>query len=364
MTKITIAVLKKAKESLTPSFIKQWQFAFAHHCSCEVVISSADRVSDLSEALGDGHLILTFDFADVAVARGLTFGTAPSDALLRWIEETSSLLAIYRRNRRAFTLVPSDVVAANPSDAIEALAQKLDLNRVARSHIGQLRALPPPWSALHALVANEIVATNETASQLNEELVASALPLKRGFLCVNTAYTEICEMERALKSASSENCRLSQEKVDAQSLTLQLRNDLTNAQLKAASACDELVALNAEHTLVHSQLSRVQDELHSQVIEAARSTEELRESLRDEKKKKQLREAERTLLLDQLSQIQDELHSQEIRAACSFKELRVRLHASEETAQVLEGEIAALRNSTSWKVTSPLRGLKRLISGQ
>lgn len=73
-------------------------------------------------------------------------------------------------------------------------------------------------------------------------------------------------------------------------------------------------------------------------------------------------QAERDLLVRQLSNVQEELKTQ-FSAAATAQELQGQLAHLHDQLHLRDTEIHDLRTSTSWKITGPMRGVKRILTG-
>jgi predicted nucleic acid-binding Zn-ribbon protein len=118
--------------------------------------------------------VVFYDTAIQAVERAVLQGTFPREALAQWEENTSRLLALYRKHRRQMVLANGLTTCLAPQAFVTALESRLGL------HSEKTVDLPSQeleTGVVEKLIAIQTVAQSPSAKRLDGELEASALPL-------------------------------------------------------------------------------------------------------------------------------------------------------------------------------------------
>jgi len=293
----------------------------------------------------DAHLLFLFNAPIPLMARNMSRGLAPAEALGRWQVAADQVLAITRRHRRQMTLMPLEGALSNPSRFIDVLGERLG---VRPGRVDQDLAPEPAPGALYRMMAENAVWQSIQARQIAAELEANSVPLPASpeisIPTVDEVYREFSQtIERARERKESYKAELQK-----------ARERLANWQQETTQEKSRLRKVEEENQLLLQQLHQVQEELES----TFQKMQELQQSLGKEKSappqddeatpKDEARirdlEEENELLLQQLHHVQEELESYFLSGTDARQEL-------EEARATIE----ALCNSKSWKITRPLR---------
>lgn len=270
------------------------------------------------DQVADAHVLMLFTTPEVAIARAMDNGQVPSEPLQAWCQQAEELLRVFRRNRRRVTLVDVDAATADPAGLVQLLGDRLGVRLgmpPRRDHSQAVEA-----DLVHQAIAALAVRESESAQALHAELEASALPLaesdERG-----PNSDQVFHSYNAGQGTSAELEALSQEK------------DALLAQLNEAR--EQLEKRDTESRDLNEKIRRLEEQARDkdkQIDAETHTQQELRE--------------ENELLLAQLHQVQEELES--YYAGC----------------RDLEAQLQRVYNSTSWRITRPMRAVVLLARGK
>lgn len=287
-------------------------------------------------------------------AKGLAGGQSAAQALEHWQARAQALLAFCRRNRRRLALVEAGSLRREPDPVLERVFAHLG-----QSLPGELQLVPVEEEAdpVLTVIAFQAVAQSEAAKAMNGELEARAFPAGSGAECglraVDRAAEALARQAEAVRFLQAQNASLLAERGEREKLEDQLAKIQAALEAQARSA----VAGQEELDLLMLQLHALQDELEAgflqrRELEAAFSArkEELEQSGAEAESKAKLA-AE---LQEQLAAREEEVKGLHGRIA-SLEAERVERDA---WLQDKDAQLAALWQSTSWRVTAPMRRVK------
>lgn len=309
-------------------------------------------VSDLDEQTSEMPAILLYDRAQNSVLKGLGQGQGPMEALMGWRTVSEKCLARYRSNRRGTALLDVQSFEENPQSFLQALAKKFDwdLKDLDTVAVSQDVASETAQDEILRVIAAVAVSGDPQARRLEGELEAGSLWLDQA----NGPALKRADPELALSAYQKTQKRQSAD-IEAQLQAALLEKTAVMQQLMdtqeelekfAISAGDQEKSSDREKDLLMQQLSNTQSELETYFDEL-------------QKKQKQFGALERELQKkqEQLDGLEIELQSANEKAQREEEESRRKIDTLNDEILFKNGEIEALRNSTSWKVTSPLRGV-------
>jgi DNA repair exonuclease SbcCD ATPase subunit len=282
-------------------------------------LHSSHDLNRLIEELEDDNarrLLVTFTDPVGILSRALTAGENPDSVLDAWEGEATQVLDIFRKNRSRLALADRD-----------SLLRHQDSYRVALANQAVLvpDALPapdlPPGSLYNAL-ATTLVAQNERVRRLLDELRASAIwPLdvpQAPMIDTETALAELADLKARAKDAK--DLGATERRLEFVETTL----TETRADLQKSEA-----ALRASQAALEE--NRAELKIKSEQIGQLRKISE--------------NDAQ---LVSKLNADLQGAHDNQ--------------HALSQRIDELHAELDRVFNSKSWKVTEPLRGLRRLFS--
>ena len=250
----------------------------------------------------------------------------PAARLDAWLDSARTLLQAYRRNRRSAVIVDVDEALAAPDAFLDACARRFSLavpeTTPAPAQAEGEASTPDP---VHALIAAQWAAASSDVAPLLEELEASRTPLAASSIQPATdsatawqTYRELCGR------AADESC---------------------------------VQDLQEENELLLLQLHQVQEELETYYLEAQDKEKKYQDLARA---KSQLNERH-----NEVKKEKDELRKENRHLAKRRHELKKDIEKLEKEVARLARErdrarqqVQELKNSRSWKVTSPLRAVR------
>lgn len=290
------------------------------------------------------------------IAQALKRGHSLDDATSEWESQAELALELIRQHRFQCLTVHFEQVRSSPDLFGQLLQERFGIELPADIE-------PEPSDAeykLFAILAAQHIAEIADLTDLQLELEASAWPLMAGsppaqsdIATVLAAYrTQMHEQQEAIQAL--EAIRVEHDKVIPQLHTAQLEIERYARQL------EELKNRGDELTQEHKHLSAEAEAAKIKVTELERSAQEKDIQIRDQHKSlielDRIR-AERDQLMDQLHKVQREV---EIGFSQSRKlEEGVKID-QESTIRALNEQLAMMRNSTSWRISAPIRTVGRL----
>lgn len=249
----------------------------------------------------DGRALLLHDRPETALARAMQAGRNPVEELDEWRSAVENLLQAYRRNRRAIRMMSADAAVQAPDAFATACKEHLGLTRG--------KAFPPQRpdeeiESIYRLLAAQMVAQADEIQPLLQELEASSIPLGVDYAPA---------------------------RLDCQAIYEELG--------ESASRPNEL---EEENELLLLQLHQVQEELESYFLE-----------LQDESGKQKALNEKYKALDERLAAHKQLLEEKERQFQKLLAEKKRR-----------DQKIVAIRKSTSWRLTMPIRVIRRLVTGK
>lgn len=146
------------------------------------VFRDDDAVGRAGNALAESPeavLLLSYPAPMPFIARALTAGCMPEEALRRWLEKAEPILDLYRTARRRIVLVEQAAALANPQALIARLNERFSLSLVADRSMTPATAEPrqPELDPVYLLIAERACRQDLRARRAVTELEASSLPL-------------------------------------------------------------------------------------------------------------------------------------------------------------------------------------------
>lgn len=354
-------------------------------------------------------LRLPFDHLRMALQAGET----PADVLDAWCNETEALLQSCRKARRRVVMIDAGMLTARPSATAEALGARLGLRFKA---IAEGQAAPTSGLAcIHSAIAASLLAMDVRAMELADELesmiVGPIAPRTPSRDEISTAAQEVAsfaEERDLLRENLSQMLSEVEEMRDALSRREEETSKLEAARAESVAALgrarEETEALRRERDAATARATQLEEKL-SQADAARHTLTEERDLLRENLSQmlseterliaEKSDESEKYLLKAQLDAVTRQLEeAQERRAAresvlgteilqlagqarAERDKLAAELHAANQEAAQLKAtaskerdrltaeleaardEIARILASSSWKITKPMRAVRR-----
>ncbi|KPQ05696.1 MAG: hypothetical protein HLUCCA12_14390 [Rhodobacteraceae bacterium HLUCCA12] len=271
---------------------------------------SLQRKTDLGTALAQdlpGTVVVPITMPLQHVATMLSDGIDVEQALARWRDHADHVLGACRKHRRRVVLMDAEVIRSEPAALAGALGARLGVQFGARPDAGTTRS--SNRTEILIAIAATALALDTKAQALADELEA---------MMVGPVSTRAPKMDTA-RIAAEKLGNLSQER-DLLRETLRQMVENTESLISENKALSDRPLLKAQSDALQRQL------------EEARDSQRLREAV---------------------------LGAEILRLSALLHEERGRLSA--ELHGALD-EIARLLSSTSWKVTRPIRAVRRSLS--
>ncbi|PQO22123.1 hypothetical protein C2I36_14725 [Rhodobacteraceae bacterium WD3A24] len=345
--------------------------------------------------------------------RALQAGAAPEAALDAWREGCEALLRVCRKARRRVVMVDAGMLASRPETVAEALGARLGV------HLGPAETVQmghgSEVSHVHAAIAATLLANDSRALELADEFEAMLLgpvtPRTLGRDGISAAAREAAalaeesdllrenlqqmhadaerllgektELEANLEALRQERDRASGElsearqKLDAADaaragLEARLEEQRASAEDASRKAAQEVSSLTEERDLLRENLQQMLGETERLLGEKT-ELEGRVESLNSELGDRHLLKAQLDAVGRQLEEAREvqrlresvlgaeilQMAAQARQERAALAEERDRLTAD---LQAARDEIMRLRESTSWKVTAPLRAARQGLS--
>ncbi|UWQ35149.1 hypothetical protein K3555_21545 (plasmid) [Leisingera sp. M527] len=302
------------------------------------------------DCAADRPVLVLYERAETAVCAGLARGLSPAQALKNWEDHAQELLVFCRRNRRQVALMEAENLVNAPETMLERACGHLGIDPLPKPDMERPgEPAGPVWEGLAVLA----VARSAAAAALNAELEARAIP-------ADAAQMEALEIaDRAAQDYRQQLNGLAELEVlktalDAAQKEIQTLGRERPAQKAALDAQTRLAALKQSQTeLLQVQLRSLQDALEAE----RRKTVKLDRVLETERHQAdQLREA-RDVMIRRGGTI-GELRRQITELEAKRRKQDERVAENEACLKEQETQMQALRASTSWRITAPLRRLK------
>lgn len=293
---------------------------------------------------GTQACLLLVETAQDALGRALDDGLLPSQGIRRWKQDCKTLLTLFRQRRRVLTLISVQQALAHPQAFVSALSPRLGFKAVIDpDDIAAAARIPTPPAPWKMILAHQTISQDAEAMRLNGELEAAMLPLGASSVDPDAAFSDICALE-----------------------------------ISGAALRDDLLRLNETMTTQHNAHTRKEEALHTRLSDVQ---EALERSESTAQKRKLEFQGEQGLLSAQFKAVQEEmaaLFAENMRNAkiiealgqdlegqrCKTEDLSVELAQLQALRKQHEARIAEFQSSTSWKVTAPIRRLKRSFSSK
>ena len=367
---------------------------------------SGTGLADLAQLSAEDRLVLVYEPLDQAMIRAVSAGDKPSTALAAWKQQAEALLKLQRRRRRQTYLLP----ASAPVDQGAALCDHLRAWAGLPQSVpaSDLPALPvaAPVAPLLRILAVQAAQSARQIRLLNDELAAAGFApdfVAPDIQVLDAALGSLQDMAAAQQRCAQQSAELRVQLTDTQ-IRLQValdaydadfrdlearRSALASAEAAARSAAEELSGLRAALAAEQDRLrqtearllldSQRQSQLQGQIgaiQDVLQQESDLRNGLEQRLHQFETREpdllAQIAALKAGLAEAQDladvlQLDLLHLRAVLSDRDQSV--VALSEERRFLEmdlaermGQLQDYRNSTSWKVTAPLRATRRIFS--
>ncbi len=240
----------------------------------------------------------------------LRAGTAPDEALADWRAEAETLLRTCRKTRRRVLLIDAGMLETQPDACAQALGARLGLR------LGTIVPTAPPAagrSAIHTVIAATLLASDAEALALLDELEAMILG------SVSPRGPARAEIGEAMETAAV----LHEERDLLRETLAQMLGETERLLGEEGDLKNKLETRNTE--LAGKHLLKAQLDAATRQLDAAQDTQRWRDAVLG------------GAILNLASQEREQRSAQ----------------------QAARDEIARLRDSTSWKVTRPLRAVRR-----
>lgn len=274
-----------------------------------------------SKALSSSSLPCAIVWSDPTdrLAVAIEEGTDLDAALKDWRNRITEVLTFFRKNRRAITLVEASILTAPDTDpAWEVLSSRLNAPKAAFLEFRRTEVS----SSLSQMLAHLAIAQMDDLRDLLEELRASGVsPLRDEF---SLSYLNPAACEYAQLKMRDEELALMRAQVE-------LQVDETNRAAEERGLLRDQVRLLTQDV---ERLRASKAQMEARHLEALREKDQvLAQTMRD---------------LEYGETVRNELTAQNSKLMRDVEDLTTRL--------------AMVYESTSWRVTTPLRGVKGLLS--
>ena len=324
-----------------------------------------------------------------AIGADIERGASPKDALERWMDEASQRLRAYRQLRRHIVVVDAVTLARRDRHVVEALAQRFGVtfpdDPAARRQI-------EPGTTLRGFVAAALIATNEDAQAIADEIGALQLGAEVEdpsvlFDTVDTAWSDLTDLRaRADKSAAlaelqatlgaanaevaalretvqglqHEKDRLTRALEDKAAALPPLEAALADAQNVIRETGSTSEALTAERNLLRESLTALlaDSEVH---LDQARARNAEVEALRAEAADRNALRADCLALRQQVARADQLARMREAVLGKQILGLAADNSELEQGVRAVQSEIERVFASKSWALTDPLRRLSKLL---
>ena len=344
--------------------------------------------------------------AKLGLAHYLAAGLSPDEAAFAWTTTTKSVLDFARKNRKRVFLANANTVLQFPEKFVEICVNKYRFNGTEK--LGDLPAVAEP-SDLNGIFSNQIIKQNHEVSKLQHELDARSEPispynipdvfdLKQVFEELNlssvkyeNAATELKHLRMKIAKLSQSNEGLEDENKLLVEQLESVQRDLAESQKsfetnqglfleQLAVVQNELIGSqrNSKAESFESQNLALQADLtitkkmHKDIVKKAANISKEYEIIKKEAKLSVLRDE---LMSEHIESVQSEsqqTYNNYLQVSTELEELKKIAKWKEGKTQKLVTElendlarthkpIDSLQNSTSWKLTRPVRILSRAI---
>lgn len=307
-----------------------------------VLVRAALEVPQLEELINSTttDLVLFYRQPELLIASKIGEGQRDIEQVSElWRLEIQSLIQLQKRNRKRLRLLNLDQCLITP----EALV----------ANVGVDLGLPRPSSDLDSevtLAVCQYFLQQKELQQLKSLLHVISLPVAedmnweldvRGIL--QKLYQQRSELQETQAQVKSERerreilesqIRVKDTEIEKSTLLLQQRGEEHTVEVTSLeSKCEDLAS---ESELILEQLHKVQEELEKYHLELS-------------------------ALQDELSHHQKAREKAEIKAINKFKRTRGLLESERYERSIIENELDAIKKSTLWRTSMPVRGLSRLL---
>ncbi|WP_280323123.1 hypothetical protein [Sulfitobacter faviae] len=311
----------------------------------------------------------------------------PLEKLEEWKLETANILAVYRRSRRKASMFLMEEIITDPNRAIREVSRKTGYNVRYPTTLTNGQSIER--SALHWLLAEALATRDVEAQKLSEELEASSIPLverKKEKLDTALAALKCCaqlQYDADVKEQQSVELEILEKKVSDQ-LEALIEADTQATEVKllveqANATKIEMTQLLGENRFAEAEIEM----LLSQIISLQHSVEEVFNELQDALQYKEIaseRDREILSLNNRIGEIISE-RDQEIKSLNvrieeiifqrdkKILDLNSRMNSLEFSNATLDRSVKEknrmiedLYQSSSWRITAPLRFIKKSLS--
>lgn len=312
------------------------------------------------DCAADRPVLVLYERAETAVSTGLARGLSPAQALKNWEDQAQELLAFCRRNRRQVALLEAENLINAPETMLERACGHLGIASLPEPDLERpAEPAGPVWEGIAALA----VARSAAAAALNAELEARAIP-------ADAAQPEALEIaERAAQDYRRQLNGLAEQEVlktafDAAQKEIQTLGRERPAQKTALDAQTHLAALKqSQAELLQVQLRSLQDALEAERRDFQGVLEEKRRNAANLVKVQGALEETRAALKKE-----SEVRKRRGRIVGELSEQVAALEAAQSERDGWltdkDAQLQAVWNSTSWRMTAPLRWVKLAVNGQ
>lgn len=349
-------------------------FSVVHH---PAQMSAKDALRD--DLLLDAYkVVLIYEPAQTAIAYLLATGTSPSAALAEWVKTTRALILLWRKHRRDILLVPATGLQGDQSDLAAAMGARLG---------GKVIDLPQAASAasvgavLYLVLAQQTLANHLDARHLVGELEAGGLCPSAIPCDVDQAFWEIAQKADLLEAMEKQQDDLNGDFLRVQTEVTHLQQHLEEQQnleeehqqqrgtdrakgsvQQGVLEC-ELEEVRARYTLMQHHLDSAQSALEEAVLQPRvqpAHPHDFERELLEQSRKFHGVQIELEALAQRHIKDKDLLEQ----SARDIVGAHTEIASLQDALQQRTTEIHELRESSSWKMTSPIRFAKDTVTGR
>lgn len=346
----------------------------------------ADGLARSAEVSGDAALpcVLLWDAPLRRLVEAICQGASPEAVLAEWREQAGTLMALLRRNRRRLLLVDAHTLTAPDAGPEQAMLRDRLSSPDLRLPVAAPVADGDASAALPRILGQLFIARSDDVREILDELQASGIAPPADGIEIDALIGAASEFVQ-LSGLRQETASL-QDQLAAQADTLQKSVQATEAQRAETTAAKDALRLSQGQAAAQAQelqkavqaaeaqrgeTAAAQDALHLLHGQFAAQARDLQEAIRATGKQRAERGAAREEL--RLLRGQFALQALELQKAA---QARVDLYVEADARRVLQrqcdmlkervedllGKLDAVFGSTSWRVTGPMRGIKRRIT--
>lgn len=316
---------------------------------------------NLEAAPAERPILIIYPAAEETIAEALGMGQTAANALAEWETLITQMLNFQKAHRRRCFLIEAD--AFHP-EHIDHLCSRLGAWLGSQlSQVKMEQESGQEVAALPELIAVQSLQQSRRARRMTGELAAGGYAPRRRAVLKTQNLEQILEEMRYLRAAGTAErdvlaAQLSETRTGMEALVSRLsEREAALREAEAAMAAFKKEA-SARRVSLKEDLAQQRQRINQLDHERADLEQLMSES-------KALNQKEKTLLQQQITALQNELetlHKAYLDQGRTLEETETdRTHVKNALAEA-EAHVQALHDSTSWRVTRPMRAVRLMLS--